>query len=96
MKKAANKSIEEENFMSVLFDSTAGTKKVRKEYIEFASSHGMSVRCVWLTTPIDVAMERNTQRAQRGGANVPHVAFYTYRKRFEEPTEDEGFKLWVL
>jgi len=96
MKKAAKKAIDEEKFMSVLFDSTAGSKKIRKEYVEFAMSLGMSVRCIWLTTTIEVAMERNTQRGQKGGANVPPVAFYAYRKRFEEPTEEEGFELWVL
>lgn len=96
MKKAAKKAIEEGHFLSVLLDSTAGTKKVREEYVEFATSHDMPVRCVWMNTPIEVAMERNTQRGQRGGANVPPVAFFTYRKRFEEPTEQEGFKLLIL
>jgi hypothetical protein len=38
-------------------------------------------------------MERNKQRALAGGPKVPDIAFYVYRKRFEAPSEDEGFKL---
>jgi len=78
---------------SVVFDSTAGTKAKREQFIEFAKAHSLPVRVIWVKTPIDIAMERNKQRAAEGGTKVPDIAFYLYRKNFEEPQESEGFKL---
>ena len=49
---------------------------------------------IWLQTPIDIAMEQNKQRAYEGiKEKVPDIVFYVYRKKFEEPTEDEGFTI---
>jgi len=79
--------------VSVVFDSTAATKAKRAEYVKFAKDHNLPVRVFWVQTSIDVSMERNKQRALMGGPKVPDIAFYMYRKKFEEPTEDEGFKL---
>jgi bifunctional polynucleotide phosphatase/kinase len=78
---------------SVVFDSTAGTKEKRAAYVNFAKELGLPVRVFWVQTSIDVSMERNKQRALAGGPRVPDIAFYVYRKRFEEPSEDEGFEL---
>jgi len=78
---------------SVVFDSTAGTKEKRAAYVNFAKELGLPVRVFWVQTSIDVSMERNKQRASTGGPKVPDIAFYVYRKRFEIPSEDEGFKL---
>ncbi len=74
---------------SIVFDATNGTKERRKYYIDFAKKHNMKVRCLWKTTPIDLSMEQNRERQKKGGPKVPDVVFYTYRKRFEEPSEDE-------
>jgi hypothetical protein len=38
-------------------------------------------------------MERNKQRGAEGGPKIPAVAYYLYRKHFEPPQEEEGFKL---
>jgi len=78
---------------SVVFDSTAGTKAKRAEFMKFAQKHDLPVRVIWVQTPIEVAMERNKQRAAEGGPKIPDVVFYVYRKNFEEPTEIEGFTL---
>lgn len=78
---------------SVVFDSTAASKEKRAIYVAFAKEHGLPVRVFWVQTPIDVSMERNKQRALQGGPKVPDIAFYMFRKKFEMPTEDEGFKL---
>ena len=78
---------------SVVFDSTAGTRAKRADFINFAKIHGLPVRVFWVTTSIDIAMERNKQRAATGGPKIPDVVYYVYRKRFEEPNEDEGFEL---
>ena len=76
---------------SIVFDSTAGTKERRAAYVKFAKENGLPVRVFWVQTPIDVAMERNKQRALEGGTKVPDIVFYVYRKKFEEPHESEGF-----
>ena len=75
---------------SIVFDSTAGTKEKRAVFIEFAQKHNIPVRVFWVQTPIDVAMERNKQR---GATAVPDVVFYVYRKKFEEPTAEEGIQI---
>jgi len=90
MVKDARKHVSEQ---SIVFDSTGLTKERRTEFVNFAKENGIPVRVFWVQTPIDVAMERNKQRAAAGGPKVPDIAFYVYRKRFEEPTEAEGFRL---
>jgi hypothetical protein len=65
------------------------TKARRTYYLDFAKKHNVPVRCIWKTTSIERAMEQNRERAKEGGPKVPDIAFYLYRKKFEEPTEDE-------
>lgn len=86
MIKEAEKHIQEQ---SIIFDSTGGTQKRRLEFIQFAQKHHLPVRCLWVQTSIDDAMEQNKQRAQEGGPKIPDIAFYLYRKNFEEPTKEE-------
>lgn len=74
---------------SILFDSTAGTKDKRAQFIGFAQKHNLPVRVLWVQTSIEQSIENNKQR----GSTVPLIAFYMYRKNFEPPTEDEGFTL---
>lgn len=81
---------------SVVFDSTAGTVEKRAEFIAFAKAHDLPARIVWIQTPIEVAMEYNKGRALAGGANVPAIAFYTFRKHFVAPTDAEGATVLVL
>jgi len=78
---------------SIVFDSTAGSKVKRGEFVKFAQKHDLPVRVFWMQTSIDVSIERNKQRALAGGPKIPIIGFYLYRKHFEEPTEDEGFKV---
>lgn len=75
---------------AIVFDSTGGTIARRKTFIDWAKANGRSVRILWVTTDIDTSMDWNVERAARGGASVPAIAYYTFRKRFEPPTEDEG------
>lgn len=84
MKKEADKYV---NNKSIVFDSTAGTKEKRAEFIKYAQEHQLPCRCIWIQTPIDIAMERNKER---GDKKIPDIVFYVYRKHFEEPTTDEG------
>lgn len=90
MLKDAEKHI---STQSIVFDSTAGSKAKREDYVKFAQKHDLPIRVFWVQTSIDESIERNKQRALEGGPKVPTVAFYVFRKHFEEPTESEGFKL---
>jgi len=74
---------------SIIFDATNGTKEKRAFFINYAENKGLPVRCIWNTTSIDKAMEQNKERAKKGGPNIPKIAFYVYRKNFQEPTNDE-------
>jgi bifunctional polynucleotide phosphatase/kinase len=78
---------------SIVFDSTSGSKAKRADFVKFAEKHKLPVRVFWVQTSIDESIERNKQRALEGGPKIPVVAFYMYRKHFEEPTPDEGFTL---
>jgi tRNA uridine 5-carbamoylmethylation protein Kti12 len=49
--------------------------------VSWARTQDLPVRFVWVATPLELAMERNSAREKR----VPTVAMYTYRARFEEP-----------
>ena len=91
--KTTNKMLKEaEKYIStnsIIFDATNGTKEKRKIFINFAKSKEIPVRCIWKTTSIDKAMEQNKERAKNGGPKIPDIAFYVYRKKFQEPTSDE-------
>ena len=70
---------------SVIFDATNPTKERRALFIDFAKNHNVPVRCIWISASIDTAMEQNKEREIR----VPDVVFYVFRKKFEEPTNEE-------
>jgi bifunctional polynucleotide phosphatase/kinase len=76
---------------SVIFDATNGDVARRAVYIAWAKSAGLPVRAVWVDVTIDVAMENAKRREAEGGNHVPRIAMYTFRKRFQEPTLEEGF-----
>lgn len=77
---------------SIVFDSTAGTIVRRKLFVDWAKERSLPVRFVWVQTGMEEAMRWNATREKP----VPVVAFYTYRKRFEPPTEAEGAALVCL
>ena len=60
--------------------------RARSEFITFAAANSLPARIVWCQTPIEIAMERNKDRALAGGAKVPAIAFYTFRKNFVAPS----------
>jgi bifunctional polynucleotide phosphatase/kinase len=76
---------------SVIFDATNGDVARRAVYIAWAKTAGLPVRAVWVDVTIDVAMENAKRREAEGGNHVPRIAHYTFRKRFQEPTVEEGF-----
>jgi len=64
--------------------------------VKFATELELPIRVFWVQTSIDESMARNKQRGAEGGNKVPDVAFYVFRKNFETPEEEEGFKLVKL
>ena len=76
----------------IVFDATNATRARRAEYVAFARRHGLHVKCIHVATPIETSMERNSGREKP----VPKIALYLYRKKFEEPTADEGMEIVVV
>jgi bifunctional polynucleotide phosphatase/kinase len=87
MIKAAEK-IMKDRPVSIIFDATNPTKEKRQEFIAFARNHNMSVRCIWVTTSIDESYQRNLARPESD--RVPRIVYNVYKKKFQEPTTDEG------
>lgn len=79
---------------SVVFDATNLTKEKRSIYVRLANELVLPVRCVYVSASVTRAMEQNMKRPKE--KQVPRVAYYKMQKTFEEPTEDEGFKLVVV
>ena len=74
---------------SIVFDATNPTHERRSIYIDFAKKMNLPIRCIWVTTSIEEALERVKEREIQTGIHIPSVALYRYRKVFEEPTRDE-------
>ena len=84
----------------VFIDNTHGTKSVRKLYLDWikkivsGDNIKINVVCLWLTTSLETSFHFNQIRCQKSRGRtglIPQVAYYTFRKRFAEPTPDEGF-----
>jgi bifunctional polynucleotide phosphatase/kinase len=80
--------------VSVVFDATNPTIAKRAEYIAFANAAGLPVRCIHVATSMEEAVARNNTRPKEKG--IPMIAYYTYRKRFEQPTNQEGCEVIVM
>lgn len=74
---------------SIVVDATNPSKEKRASWVDLAKSRNIPVRCVHVALSMTDAMARNKQRPAEKA--VPNIAYFTYRKRFEEPHEDEGF-----
>lgn len=80
---------------SPIIDATNPTKAGREKFMDVAHQHKLPVRCVWVTTSLEEAMLRNKDRNDHAKAGVPAIVYYVYRKKFEKPTVQEGFKTVV-
>lgn len=78
--------------VTVIFDSTGGTVARRKFFVDWAITTGLTPIIVWVATDIDTAMDWNATRP----VPIPAVAFFVYRKHFEEPKESEGAHVIVI
>jgi bifunctional polynucleotide phosphatase/kinase len=82
------------NGLSVVVDNTNPDADTRAEWIRLARGHGVAhIRCLFFSTPRDVADHLNLFREMRMGGKkrVPGVAFASFAKRFREPSVEEGF-----
>jgi bifunctional polynucleotide phosphatase/kinase len=77
---------------SVVFDATNPSVERRKEFITWAQSHQMPVKCVHVSTDMDRAFFHNQKRAEP----IPKIAYYMYRKKFQKPHADEGCEVFVV
>jgi predicted kinase len=75
----------------MVLDGCHGTAKKRAVFLAYAERKGVRVEAHHLATPFATCMQRCKKRAEDGGRRVPPVALYTYRKRFEKVTYEEGF-----
>ncbi|CAG7733061.1 unnamed protein product [Allacma fusca] len=82
-----------ESGMSVVIDNTNPTPKDREDYMKLARKHGIPCRCFVLKVDHSHALHNNKFRdlTTSGHAKVPEVAFNTFKSKFQEPTESEGF-----
>jgi bifunctional polynucleotide phosphatase/kinase len=86
----ARKIVNSNNEQSIVFDATNGTKENRQKVITFAQEQKLPVRTIVMNTPMEDAMEYNKKRASECGAKkIPNIAYYTFRKRYEEPNSEE-------
>lgn len=93
MKKIAveHMSLQSSSPPSIIFDATHSSVKSRKEIIDFARKHNYQIKCIHVTTSLDISYKRNKMRSDR--EQVPKIAYSVYKKYYEEPTESEGFTL---
>ena len=79
---------------SIVFDATHSSIKKRSNYVAFAKEHNYNVRCIHVSTPLDTSYKRNMVRDDK--KKVPKIAYSVYKKYYEEPTEEEGFTLYIV
>lgn len=90
----------------VIIDNTYLTIDSRKPILDIAKKHGMSVRCLYLTTSLEDAAFNNCIRMVKKYGKVlppeelkkskdpnalPTAALFSARKEFEKPSTAEGF-----
>lgn len=79
---------------SIVFDATHSSIKKRKEFIDLGKKYNYEVKCIHITTSLDISYKRNKSRCDE--KQVPKIAYSVYKKYYEEPTEEEGFTLLVI
>ena len=92
MIKAALEHIKQNK--SIIFDATNNSSGKRREYIELGKEYNYKIVCIHVSTPLQVAYKQNKLRNYE--KYVPKIAYYCYRKYYEEPNETEGFELFVI
>ncbi|KAF5663742.1 bifunctional polynucleotide phosphatase kinase [Fusarium heterosporum] len=83
---------------SIVIDNTNADPETRTVWVEFAKKYGISIRCVWFKTPLQVCEHNNAVRALNASLNpesrtvLPKMAFTGFVSRFKPPQLKEGFQ----
>ena len=74
----------------VIYDATNRSKKARKQIVEDIQTYiDCDVYCVFMNTPIDIALERNANRDEN--IQVPSAVIHRMSATLEPPTEEEKY-----
>jgi predicted kinase len=73
----------------VVIDNLNANSEDRAEYIKIAKEAGIKVIAIHFNTSMEESMLRNEKRGRE--YSVPKIVYYTYRKRYEPATLEEGF-----
>jgi len=74
------------NGNSVVLDATNSSIKKRAIFIKIAKDNEATVRIVHIASTIEEALMNNAKRDKP----IPKIAFYLFRKHYEQPTMEEG------
>lgn len=89
MKKAFLSAIQSENSCNIVLDATFASMIKRVVFISIAKQYTNDISLIHINTSLETSLKRNLERI--GDKRVPNIALFTYRKRFEEPSIEEGF-----
>ena len=81
--KMLNKELE--NKKSVIIDATNPSIKKRSTFINIAKKYNIYIRIITMSTSMEESMNRNSLRDKP----IPKIAFYMFRKNYEEPALSE-------
>ena len=74
----------------VIYDATNRSKKTRKQIVEDIQTYiDCDVYCIFMNTPIDIALERNADRDE--SIQVPATVIHHMYDTLEPPTEKEKY-----
>lgn len=77
---------------SVVFDATNPTKLKRSDYVDLAIEFKLPVRCIVMTTTLEESLARNNKREKP----VPRIVYNIFKKKYESPSDTEGFEVVEL
>jgi bifunctional polynucleotide phosphatase/kinase len=81
-----------ENNKSIIFDATNPTKEKREEFINLSKKYNIKSVCIHVLTTMEKSLYRNNLREKK----IPMIAYYVYRKKFQEPTIEDGFNNIII
>ena len=78
------------------FDATFAEARWRKPWIEAARDAGIPVEIVWVDTPLDVCIERQSFRSEDRRVPIKTLRSMHHRITSSPPSEDEGATITVV
>jgi bifunctional polynucleotide phosphatase/kinase len=87
--KLTKQSIEKKK--NLVIDNTNLTLETRKTWIDLAKQNKYKVVVIWFQTPFELCLHNNYLRNFTSSVpSIKKIVYYTMRKRFVEPTLEEG------